>query len=496
MVSQTNENFNFNKVLEMLNGLDSFPSMEMAKIINKAQFSLANIPFDSGVFLNHTQIENLYNESLIDFKTKNATMTFELDGEKKYFNKVTLSLSGEYSRYFPKPNYNLKIRGSDELYGRSQFKLRSDIIEPTYLRTKLVSDIHNRLGLKSISANYIQLYINEQYMGFYIITDSIKLSWIEKVYGEKNSTNLYKCKNVSYLSPDFYYGCVNENEDVNDYHEWIDFLTAVENAKSASDLEDIFDIDHFLYEMAIEYLVSGWDHIQNGHNFMLYKQPNGKWIYLSHDFDLDIGQYSVYSYNLTFEQFTKENHIIDTLILQDPSRFNEILKDVVNKVFNPSTLYPHIDELKQFIKPYVELDKTPDSEGAYPGRINLKGYPSTITMEQWDAYSEFTTGLSDRMAYGLKYWILMEYRNVCKIYNMECDQKYIDESYEYPLFKVPDADFNLGDLYPNDYPTDYPTDYYYNDIDPEPTNYYTEYDEATDIVEIYYYPENDEPTDY
>jgi len=52
----------------------------------------------------------------------------------------------------------------------------------------------------------------------------------------------------------------------------------------------------------------------------------------------------------------------------------------------------------------------------------------------------------------------MEYRNVCKIYNMECDQKYIDESYEYPLFKVPDADFNLGDLYPNDYPTDYPTD--------------------------------------
>jgi len=44
--------------------------------------------------------------------------------------------------------------------------------------------------------------------------------------------------------------------------------------------------------------------------------------------------------------------------------------------------------------------------------------------------------------------------------------------------------------------TDYPTDYYYNDIDPEPTNYYTEYDEATDIVEIYYYPENDEPTDY
>jgi len=35
-------------------------------------------------------------------------------------------------------------------------------------------------------------------------------------------------------------------------------------------------------------------------------------------------------------------------------------------VFNPSTLYPRIDELKNYIKPMVEMDKTPNTEGKYP----------------------------------------------------------------------------------------------------------------------------------
>jgi len=136
--------------------------------------------------------------------------------------------------------------------------------------------------------------------------------------------------------------------------------------------------------------------------------------------------------------FNKSMNLVKILVLTDPSRFIEILKDVVNKTFNPSTLYPHIDELKQFIKPYVELDKIPDSNGNYPGAFNkVKNdyYKKFYTMEQWEAYSEFTTGLTDRLSYGLKYWILMKYRNVCQTYNMECDPIYMDENYEFYVNK-------------------------------------------------------------
>jgi len=262
----------------------------------------------------------------------------------------------------------------------------------------------------------------------------------------------------------------------------------------------MFEIDQFLTEMAIDYLNASVDHILNAMNFYMYKQQsNGKWIYLSHDFDLDIGQYEEESYNLTFKEFTYKYHIIDVLILQEPSRFNEILKDVVNRVFNPSTLYPHIDELKQFIKPYVELDKTVDSEGNYPGKINTEGYDTLYSMEQWDAYSEFTAGLSDRYSYGIKYWILMEYRNVCKIYNMECEEEYIDENYEYTV--VEDLEYKPGygyygyttDYYDhnNDY---YTTDYYYPDS--EYTESFSE-DELLNEVEIptTYYEDDESSTE-
>jgi len=60
--------------------------------------------------------------------------------------------------------------------------------------------------------------------------------------------------------------------------EWIEFLTALENTESAKDIEDIFDIDLFLTEIANEYLVDSWDHyLIMGHNFSLYKPKNDKW---------------------------------------------------------------------------------------------------------------------------------------------------------------------------------------------------------------------------
>jgi len=308
------------------------------------------------------------------------------------------------------------------------------------MRTKLISDIHNRLGLKSVSSTYVELYINDEFMGLYTLNDAYKLSWIEKVYGEKDATNLYKCESIFDLSTEYSNGCINENEEITDNSEWIDFLKTVENAKSASDLEDIFEIDHFLYEMTIDYLTGAWDHIQNTHNFYLYKQPNGKWIYLSHDFDHDFGQigedYLYSPITVTFHEI----HLMKILIFDNPTRFEKILSEVIDKVFNPATLFPHIDEIKEYIKPYVVLDKTPDDNGNYPGKLNT-GSNDSFTLEQWDAYSEFTNGRSERESYGLKYWTLMKYRYVCDYYHLECDSTYLDDNFQYPVVEELNYDY-------------------------------------------------------
>ncbi|ORX61220.1 hypothetical protein BCR36DRAFT_401425 [Piromyces finnis] len=390
-----------------------------------------------------------------EFKTKKSTLTVELGGKIIEFDKVTFSLGGQYSRQLSKPNFNLKIRGKKDLYGRSQFKLRSDFAEPTFLRSKLTSDIHNRLGLVSISANYVTLYINNENMGLFVLTDAIKKSWIKYIYDEDETTSLYQCGS-SNLSIRLGYGCRNENDDVKDYSEWMNFLLKLDQAQTASDIEDIFDVDHFLTEMVIEYLIGGWDHIQQiGHNFYMYKEPNGKWKYITYDFDQEFGinidrvfvgyiledlpehylRRKTDYVNYSFSDWTVHHHIIEILILNNPSRFEKILKNVIEKVFNPATLFPHIDELKEFIKPYVMMDKTPDENGYYPGRINYSA-EETYSLAQWDANSEFTmVDTIQYNAYGIKYWILAKYRYICNAYHMDCDSVYLDENYEFPINK-------------------------------------------------------------
>ncbi len=86
-------------------------------------------------------------------------------------------------------------------------------------------------------------------MGFYIISDAYKKSWIEDVYGEENTITLYQCNQMVNFTVSGKDGCINENDEVIDHSKWESSLTAVENAKSPEDLEDIFEIDHFLKEM-------------------------------------------------------------------------------------------------------------------------------------------------------------------------------------------------------------------------------------------------------
>jgi len=392
-----------------------------------------------------------------DFKTKNASMTVDIKGEQKKFDKITFSLGGVSTRLFQRPGFNIKIGDGKDLYGRTQLKLRSENTEPTVLRTKLVTDIRNNLGLSTISANYATVYVNDDYLGFFVLRDAYKPSWIESEFGDKDTKSLYKCENLSHLTKDYSsVTCNNENEKIEDKTELIEFLTALDKAQSASDIEDIFEVDQFLTDMALEYLLGAWDHIlYTGQNYYIYKQPNGKWKYLPYDHDYDFGMHMdrvgfTYIFpdmperskkvlsrdytSLSYSDWIKHHHITDILIYKDPSRFEKILKDVVAKVFNPTTLYPYIDELKKYIKPYIQKELIDDKDKIVI--YNPDGLRS-FTYEEWDANSEFTNIRTQLYyAYGLKYWILGKYRYMCKTYqDIKCDSKYLDESYQYLINK-------------------------------------------------------------
>lgn len=287
-------------------------------------------------------------------------------------------------------------------------------------------------------------------MGFYVLLDAFKPSWVERVYGEKDTTSLIQCKPMNNFLTYKYSinGCVNENENVTDKTEWADLLTTFDNAQTPEDLEDILDIDIFLKNMAYEFLVGSWDHYLNyGHNFYLYKPQGGKWQVLLYDFDTEFGidctqgiggpTTIITDFNFAhykFDDWHGDRHLVDILISQNTTRFDNILKQQVKEVFNPSILFPHIDALKEFIRPYVIEDYTPDENGKYPGRINERA-KNTYTLAHWEANIEYTTVKSayQNSAYGIKMWILEKYRAVCEQYNIDCDEQYLDENFETPI---------------------------------------------------------------
>lgn len=118
-------------------------------------------------------------------------------------------------------------------------------------------------------------------------------------------------------------------------------------AKSAVNVASFFDLDQFYREIAIDFLTATTDHFTSGHyvykcsnyvyNYYIYKR-NDQWIYLSHDFDLDLGIDGT-KISMKLEDY-KSYVMLNKLIIKDDRRFVEILKEIVDKAFNPATLFP------------------------------------------------------------------------------------------------------------------------------------------------------------
>jgi len=176
---------------------------------------------------------------------KNATMVVEINGTEKYFNEVVFDIGGSSARLYGRQSFNLIIRDKNkDLYGRSQFRIHPDARDATLLRSKFSCNMLNRIGIISFSANYIILYVNEEYFGFYVLMDAPKIPWVEQVFGEKDTKNLYKCKEIrAYLTSQ----CVNENKEITDNTEWNKFVMDLEKAQTVEEIEKIIDIDQFLY---------------------------------------------------------------------------------------------------------------------------------------------------------------------------------------------------------------------------------------------------------
>ncbi|ORX84641.1 coth-domain-containing protein [Anaeromyces robustus] len=375
-----------------------------------------------------------------DFSTDKAQLTFELEKETKKFPKVKFSVGGRSTKSYSKLGYNLNIKGDELLYGTKQLRLRAEVVDPTFIRDKLGYDVHNFLGLPTLSANYARLYINGKFMGLYLVRDAFKSQWIKNNYGEENTKHLYECEKSYGQSTIF--NCRNDDEKIKNDPNWTTFIEKLEKAKTPDEIKEFFDVDTFIRWQVARYLFGSWDHNSHGHNNVLYlyhdtTTDKDKWIPFLYDFDLNFGNYRDTKPDITFNEVVVDtkNKLYSILEINETNPLIlSLMEEFMQQVFNPLFLFTRIDRLKVFLKSYVKKDRTADENGNYPGRFARMGnhVQDSFDYEDFKKNTEFTTikasqcsGVNGENCYdiksiGLKQWIAERFKFICKHYHFDC----------------------------------------------------------------------------
>jgi len=390
-----------------------------------------------------------------EFETKDASLTFELDGEKTEIEKIKFSVGGRSTKAYSKLGYNINIK-KGKLFGTKQIRLRPEVVDPTLIREKLAYDLHRIVDLPTLSANYALLYVNDTFMGFYLMRDAYKSQWIEDIFNEKDTKHLYTC-DKSYGSS-VYFNCKNDDDEITDDHEFENFLAKLGSAKNRKDVEKFFDVNTYFKWQVSRYVFGSWDHKTHSHNNVLYlyrDEQTGKelWIPFLYDFDMNFGAYRCTNVTETFQKeiIDETNPIYELLDFNDKNeQVLKIMEEMVRKALNPVVSFPRIDELKEFIDQYVKEDRTPGADGRLPGRMvrmNNK-VEDHYEYEDFVGNTDFTTVkskqysgdtlLSNATCLGIKHWIIGRFKHICKTYNFDCS--YADEILslpEYTNYEIP-----------------------------------------------------------
>jgi hypothetical protein len=441
----TGLNRTFDEVeLKIVDFYVTMPSSEVNKLINMAQISVE-------------QVQSGYGKNP-DFKYEDAKIVAKWNGNEKTYEKVSFKTGGMYARSNDKVGFNVKL--DKKFLGRKNIRLRPDANDKSHLRSKICSDIANRLGLPSIQATYARVYMNNEYWGLYVLMDAIKPSWVKQTFepSEKEITTLYQCKAGGFnFRPSSAYQCVNANDDYQHMSVFKKFVDDVSACKTVQQVEKILDVDVFLKYLAMEWLIGSFDHLLiNGHNINFYKrESDGKWIIIYYDYDNTFGNgLSTNPWNnkganqdgsggvnqwgqntrgndpvkYSFADWEMNLPIVKVLVHNNKSKFKSIVRNVLVSAFNPDLLNPHIHELKHFLKPYVQEDSTPGKNGKLPGRINKKGKARNYTVKDFENNVESS----------LKTWISTKFDVACKNYGFNKQEilnesaKYVPKGYDYP----------------------------------------------------------------
>ncbi len=184
-------------------------------------------------------------------------------------------------------------------------------------------------GIPAPRTSFAKLWIDGEYVGFYMLVDEIEKVFLKRHFGN-NDGNLYKADmKGAYLSwlgwdPTAYGAYEPEtNEDTTDKSDLIALLNAIHNTPENTLTDSIaahLNLDSFLTSLAIEmYICKGDAFYDSGHNYFLYNnEETGRFEYLPWDLDNAFTTWVNFGINFDAAYSSNQNPFIGRILKNTP----------------------------------------------------------------------------------------------------------------------------------------------------------------------------------
>jgi len=265
---------------------------------------------------------------------------------------------------------------SDQKFqGLEEINLNGEHNDVSIMRSYLAQQLLRSAALPASRTSYIKLYINNVYKGLYLNVEHLDDEFLDLRFPGQANGNLWKCAYGADLTwwganPTSYQAVyeLKTNKDSADYSALIHFIDVLNNTPStnfACAIQEVFDVEMFLRNIALEILMGQWDgYAYNKNNYFLYqRESDQKIVFLSYDLDNTFGidwfninwaLRNIYTWSPGNQSRPLYSKLLAVPYFRD--RFTFHMLDLLSNVWNVSALQSNLENMQQLIAPAALLD--------------------------------------------------------------------------------------------------------------------------------------------
>ncbi len=271
-------------------------------------------------------------------------------------------------------------------YGFKELSMGAGVKDNSLIRDKVTADIFRMAGIPAAQTAFYKVYIDfgegKKYCGVYTMIEIIDDSMIKSQFGSKTG-NIYKPESTFQTFNQANFEKKN-NETAADWNDVQASIKALNDpirtsnpAQWRSNLDAVFNTDHFIKWLAVNSTLVNWDTYGGmAHNHYLYNDPTKKLTWIPWDNNEALTSQVRVQLSLAG---VGNNWPLINYVANDPvyyAKYKAYVKEFNDNVFTTSKMNEIFDKATTLITPYV--NGTEKEEKPYSNLTNAASFTTAL----------------------------------------------------------------------------------------------------------------------